>query len=353
LKTGDGSFKKTNKYSRRRQGRQKGFAMKESLIVAALVALTFSACQKSETAPSAHLITPQSVEKVFQGVRAQTAAYESVQKARELKAERRIRAIEVPQSCPKNRIVVVSWNAGNFGQKKSDATMEIMADVLREADIVLLQEINTVGGAQAVSRLQNELSETGAKWDMLASAPTEPRNKETEAYAVVYRTDRLGLERRESGLVEGLQNQISREPFRTVFKTKDGKRFSAYSFHAVPANKNPIREIRALSGSDELAKTEAGIIGGDFNMAANKIDSIFANIGFAATASGKTSLKQKPEENGNYRLHDFDHLYVKGFTSCGSGVIDFVAHKFSPVTEASLTEARKVSDHLPVWVAVH
>ena len=45
-----------------------------------------------------------------------------------------------------------------------------------------------------------------------------------------------------------------------------------------------------------------------------------------------------------------DRADTVGVHVCESGVIDFVSSKFSPVTNESLKEARKISDHLPVYI---
>lgn len=303
-----------------------------------------------------HVVTEESVGRLFgipqvSGVPSSAGA---VANARVPEARKYFPAIEISDRCPKNRIVVASWNAGNFGAKKTSKEIEIMADVLREADIVLLQEVSTSEfGARAGSKLTDALSRTGSRWAIQTSPPTEPKNLETEAYAVLWKSSKVSFDSEASGLVKELSKAVSREPYRAVFMDGNGNRFSTYSFHAVPANKNPKNEVEAIAGSKELKTVGKAVFAGDFNLAGNRIDPILWKADFRLTGTGKTSLKQKPEANGNYRLHDFDHAYVKGFEICGSGIVDFVERKFSPVTGESLKEARKVSDHLPVWVAVH
>ncbi len=74
---------------------------------------------------------------------------------------------------PAGGIVLVSWNACNFGKKKSQEVIAKMAQILRVADIVALQEISTSEfGVQAVAKLCDELNRTGAKWDYVVSDAT-------------------------------------------------------------------------------------------------------------------------------------------------------------------------------------
>ena len=70
----------------------------------------------------------------------------------------------------------MSWNIANFGKSRSDDQIAFMAGVLRNADIVAVQEV-TAGkdaGVQAVAKLADALSRTGAKWDYIVSDPTAP-----------------------------------------------------------------------------------------------------------------------------------------------------------------------------------
>ncbi|MDQ1344207.1 MAG: hypothetical protein QG650_927 [Patescibacteria group bacterium] len=303
-----------------------------------------------------HVVTEQSVGRLFGVPPAEAKKSNAALPGEE--SDRGVRkyfpAIEVPDRCPRERIVVASWNAGNFGAKKSPEEITAMADVLREADIVVLQEISTTEfGTRAVAKLGDALSRTGSKWEIATSGATQPKNAESEAYAVLWKPSKVFFDRRGSGLVAELENGVSREPFKAAFLNSKRERFSVYSFHAVPSNKKPKDEIAVISVSKELTGAEKAVFAGDFNLSGTQADAFLWKAGFRLSSTGKTSLKQKPDERGNYRLHDFDHAYVKGFEICGSGIIDFVERKFSPVTEESLKKARKISDHLPVWVAVH
>jgi endonuclease/exonuclease/phosphatase family metal-dependent hydrolase len=303
-----------------------------------------------------HVVTEQSVGQLF-GISSAEAKKPNAALPGE-ESGRRVQkyfpTIEVPNRCPKERIVVASWNAGNFGATKSSEEIAVMADMLREADIVVLQEISTSEfGTRAVAKLGDILSRTGSTWEVATSGATQPKNAESEAYAVLWKPSKIFFDRKRSGLVAELENGVSREPFKAAFLNSKRERFSVYSFHAVPANKKPKNEIAVISVSKELTGAEKAVFAGDFNLSGIQADALLWKAGFRLSSTGKTSLKQKPDERGNYRLHDFDHAYVKGFEICGSGVIDFVERKFSPVTEKSLKEARKISDHLPVWVAIH
>lgn len=328
--------------------------MKQNLLIAALIALGISAC---ETGPgsSGHPITPDSVDKVFGG-RKHSAAPSDAEAAVmgpvvEVTAPRYVPAIS-PKGCPNEARVVMTWNGGNLGKKKTGEAIDVMVDVTRGSDVVLFQEVGTQFGAQAVAKIQDGLLRSGSKWDMSVSSPTLPRNAETEAYGALWKTSRTEFDKPASGLVDELRDSVSREPYRTVFLL-NGKLVPIYSFHAVPTRKKPIREVRELVNSKELRDAKVAIVVGDFNLSAKEVDPLFEKIGFRPAISGKTSLKNAPDAKGEYRNRDYDHVYVKGLSVCDAGIVDFPARDFAPVTAEALAQAKTVSDHLPGWVAVY
>ncbi len=63
-------------------------------------------------------------------------------------------AITLLQTTGLAQTSLISWNIRDFGQSKSDAEIRQIAQILRDADLVALQEVVAgPGGAQAVARL--------------------------------------------------------------------------------------------------------------------------------------------------------------------------------------------------------
>jgi deoxyribonuclease-1-like protein len=245
----------------------------------------------------------------------------------------------------------VSWNLGNFGKSKSDETIEIMAKILRDADIVAVQEV-TAGklvGAQAVARLAGALSRTGNDWDYVVSDPTQPISPGVERYAYLFKKKSVTFNRDSARLLSALETTIDREPFTVVVTAKSGAQISLFTMHAVPTAKSPIREVRALEDAAELQETTRAIFSGDFNLGKDSTDPSFEKLGFTGYINEKTSIKMKLSADG-YLLKQYDNIYAKGVHVCSVGVIDFIKTSFSPVTDESLANARKLSDHLPVFI---
>lgn len=245
----------------------------------------------------------------------------------------------------------VSWNLANFGQSKSHETIDEMAVILRHADIIAVQEV-TAGknfGAKAVEKLSVALSRTGNDWDTLISDPTSPASPGVERYAYLFKKSSITTNRDKAHLVGELKETIDREPYAAVFKPKRVDEIAIYTMHAVPTAKNPINEIRALKSSQEIRAISRAIFSGDFNLGKVSTDPIFTNLGFVGHINEPTSLKAKVS-NGSYKVKQYDNIYTKGIHVCNSGVMDFVRTSYAPVTNESLQKARRVSDHLPVFI---
>lgn len=252
-------------------------------------------------------------------------------------------------NCPKDAKMISSWNLKDFGSSKSDEVIDFMAKVLRKSNIVLAQEITTKeGGAQAVARLQDALNRKGKKWDALISDNTEPNSPGVERYTMFYDSS-ITTNRKKAHLVTDLQEAIDREPFTTKFVI-DGHELDVFTVHLVPTAKKPIEEVKALVQSHEISLATNAIVAGDFNLGSKKTNKYFKSIGYTAQINQKTSIKRTVNAKGEYLLNQYDNIYTKGqMKVCASGVIDFVAEAYSPVTKKQLTEVYKVSDHLVVY----
>lgn len=254
------------------------------------------------------------------------------------------------QECPH---LFISWNLANFGKSKKEESLQMMARVLKDADIVAVQEVNAGKdfGGQALATLASRLSDTSrSSFDYVVSDPTLPRNTETERYGYLTRKDKVSFSRKDAFLVSELEELISREPFSLIASFKQEEKIQFFTIHTVPTKKRPELEVEAFPKSSSVTQATRAIFAGDFNLPGRVTDKTFIPLGYTGHISEKTSLKNKLDVNGGYRFHQYDNIYTKGITVCESGVIDFVKEYFSPVTNESLKKAKEVSDHLPVYI---
>lgn len=245
---------------------------------------------------------------------------------------------------------VVSWNLYNFGRTKDDNEIAVAAEVLRDFDLVAVQEVVTSPpGAQAIGKLDAALDRTGFEWDYRISDPTTGDG--TERYAFLWKPSRVRLVG-QAWLESSLAERIDREPYLARFEhRKTGQTFLVASLHAVPRSKDPAREVALLDRLHRRYEADHVLLLGDFNL--DEDDDAFdglRRLGYRAVLDDQpTSLRRKRRSGPNGHLaNEYDNIFVEsGPLRVGRGdILDFTS-QFS-----SLDEARSLSDHLPVFVDV-
>jgi endonuclease/exonuclease/phosphatase family metal-dependent hydrolase len=239
---------------------------------------------------------------------------------------------------------LISWNIANFGQSKSDKTIHYIANYLKGYDIIAVQVVAGYGGVQAVARLSDELNRTGSKWDYIISDPTSSSPYKTERYAFIWKTNKL-KQIGKAWLEKKYHSEIEREPYLGTFQYQD-KQFTVVNFHAITKQTKPETEIKYFKFFPGEYPTLNLIFAGDFNCPQSHTVFIpLRKMGYQSILVGqKTSLKQK-YKNNNYLASEYDNMYYKTskIKSINKGVLSFYKD-FN-----TLKEARKVSDHIPIW----
>lgn len=248
-----------------------------------------------------------------------------------------------------NHLTLASWNIQHLGQSKSDQEILFMAEILRDFDIVAIQEVvaKHPAGAQKVAQLADELNRKGAAWDYRISDPTKsPSANISERYAFLWKTSKVELLGR-AYLDQKLETLINREPYVGKFRFKKLKQdFVVINFHSRTHKDRPELEIMHFKDYPTRLNSERIIIAGDFNL--NERHPIWNDLyqqGFEpAVRNAKTTLKRNCNLDG-YLSHDIDNIYYsKDILMVSSGVVDYI------VDCGNLEAARKISDHLPVFM---
>jgi len=243
----------------------------------------------------------------------------------------------------KTEISLISWNIKDFGKTKNNKELNEIAEIVKDADILAIQEVVAgYGGAQAVAKLSGILNRKGAKWDYVISNPTNSPKYVSERYAFVWKTKNIKIKNR-GWLISELDSLIDREPFLLHFYV-DRKQFTVVDYHSRPYNRDPESEIKALSEFIIDSLKTPVLIAGDFNVDEKMpIFNALKKSGFrTAITNQKTTLKRRCNRT-NYLNHPIDNIfYSRDIRQIKGGVIDFI--RFCD----QLEKARKLSDHLPV-----
>src|SRR5690606_8807578 len=241
---------------------------------------------------------------------------------------------------------LASWNLKNFGASKTSEQMQLISSILKDFDIVALQEITTApNGAQQVARLVALLQQTGEHWDYVLSPPTRSGNKgEQERYAFLWKTSLVKISGK-AQLEPHFRDSISREPFMADFIFGQ-QRFTLVNFHALPKKKQPEREIKWFKFLPRLYPNKQLIFLGDFNCTEqHSVFNPLKKMGYHPALQGqKTTLRQKCIQN-DCLASAYDNIFFPaGLKLQKSGVVPFF-HWF----HSDMKAARSLSDHLPVY----
>lgn len=241
---------------------------------------------------------------------------------------------------------ILTWNIQNMGQSKDDTKLEFMADICRHYDLIAIQEVSVgPAGAKAVAFLAEKLNRRGSAWDYRISDPTDGPG--SERYAYLWKKHKVKAMGR-CFLESKLADSLNREPYLCRFIAgKDTLLLS--NFHAVPTQKGPARENSFLYLMTNFYPNEKLLIMGDFNLGQkNPAFKSLKEKGWVPALTGhKTSLRMAVRD-GNHLASEYDNIFYPThlLQKVSAGVDDF-SRKFP-----TLTEARGISDHLPLWLTI-
>lgn len=244
---------------------------------------------------------------------------------------------------------LITWNIQNLGQSKDDNEIAFIVNILKDFDIVAIQEVvaKHPAGAQKVAQIADELNRKGSKWDYRISNPTKsPSVFMSERYAFLWKTSKVDLKGR-AYLDDELASKMIREPYMAKFKLNDSDTtFMVANFHSRKHSDNPELEIQYFKDYPKRFNTDQLIIAGDFNL--NEKDEVWNDLyvqGFkSAVTNEKTTLKWKCVKD-DYLSHAIDNIYYSNqVKAINSGVMDYIQNC------ENLAAARGVSDHLPVFL---
>ncbi len=246
---------------------------------------------------------------------------------------------------------VLTWNIQDLGRSKDAEELAIMAEVMKDYDLIAVQEVvaKDPAGARAIATLADLLNRKGSKWDYRVSDPTQsPTPQHSERYAFLWKTARLELVGRPH-LDEALVEYCFREPYIAEFRQKgQTESFYVVNFHSRKHDDHPEEEIRYFDQYPRRLATDRVLILGDFNLDdEHPVWDDLEALGFAPVIQQlPTTLKQTCNAANYYFNYPIDNIFysTRAFVRQDAGRVDFVRRC------EDLERLRGVSDHLPVWV---
>jgi len=251
-------------------------------------------------------------------------------------------------------IRIASFNIQVFGESKlgKPEVVDVLANIVRNFDVVAVQEVR----AQSQSVLPDFLTTVnaaGAQYDYVISERLG-RTSSKEQYAYVFNTNTIEVDRRTLYTVSDPDDLLHREPFVAWFRCRNADPQQAFTFSMVNIHTDP-DEVDVRKPDNELdvlddvfrAVRDDGrgeddvILVGDFNAGPANFGQLgrTPNLAFVIYGDMATNVRG----NAQYDNIVFDQTATYEFLGRG-GVFDFLREY-----NLSLTQAKQVSDHLPVW----
>ena len=241
---------------------------------------------------------------------------------------------------------ILSWNIQYLGKTKSDLELSIIADIVHDFDLVVLQEVVAGGGgAQAVSRLVDQLDRMGSDWDYVISDPTTKiEGCKSERYAYLWNKSNTEYIP-PAVLATEYSDVICREPFISSFAVR-GINVRLLNIHAIPwkSGQHPSQELKYLK--EIITEDENWIVAGDLNC--TTVETVFSplfKMRYKFILNGQKTTFKKKIIDGEYLAYEKDNMLFNShfLKLIDSGIID--TYQFT----TSLDSAHGLSDHVPVW----
>lgn len=243
------------------------------------------------------------------------------------------------------QVRLCSWNLCDMGKSKADETIDVIAGNLKDFDVVALQEVVAGnGGAQSVARLASKLCQTGTKWEYAISPPTQGTRQKRERYAFLWKPSKVRIVGK-PWLDTHFTREIEREPFFATFEYAK-KRFTIVNFHAITKRMQPETEVKYFKFFPEKYAGLNLVFAGDFNCPQHhSVFNPIRKMGFVPALSGIRTTLKTVCKNG-CTASEFDNIFYRrsALAVKSKGIVEFFK------AFRSFSDARKISDHLPVWI---
>jgi endonuclease/exonuclease/phosphatase family metal-dependent hydrolase len=247
-------------------------------------------------------------------------------------------------------IRLATFNIQVFGEAKLNdaAAMQTIVAILKNFDLIAIQEIRSLS-QDILPQLIAELNADGHRYDY-ALGPRLGRSTSKEQYAFVFDTETIEIDRNQLYTVDDPDDLLHREPLVGWFRARGPAPEQAFTFSLVTVHTDPDETDQELDVLDDVffkvrddprRGEDDVIMVGDFNAKALSMRQLGQLKGLVKVVNGETPTNTL--HNAQYDNILFHEAATTEFTGRG-GVFDFLRQYNLP-----LEQAKRVSDHLPVW----
>jgi deoxyribonuclease-1-like protein len=248
-------------------------------------------------------------------------------------------------------IRIATFNIQVFGESKlNDAeAMSAIVSLIKNFDLVAIQEVRSIA-QDILPQLIALLNADGRYRYDYAIGPRLGRTTSKEQYAFVFDTASIEMDRYQLYTVDDPDDLLHREPLVGWFRARGPPPEQAFTFSLVTIHTDPDETDRELDVLDDVffrvrddpRRGEDDVIMlGDFNANADHLRQLGQVKGLAKVVAGAT-----PTNTAHTAQYDnilFHESATSEFNGRG-GVFDFMR-----AYNLTLEQAKRVSDHMPVW----
>jgi hypothetical protein len=241
---------------------------------------------------------------------------------------------------------LLSWNLNGFGRSVESAELDLVSNIVSKFDIAALQELHiSKEGTNVIEQLTERLNSIEDEWSYAVSDPISNVPYKSERYAFVWKTKHvspIGA----VALEKGLGQSIISEPFTGQFEVR-GTPVVLTTFCGKAVQSKSLKELNRVSDLQEKYPDQRLIISATLKR--NWSPSLFkaiAQLGFHASPRYLGTELRTTCSDEEYTKQSSNFILFPNETSGvpGSGLADFVG------SCEGLSDARRISDCLPVWV---
>ena len=247
-----------------------------------------------------------------------------------------------------DRISIAAFNMQVFGDSKSKKThvMEILARIVRQYDIVAVQEIRSKN-QDILPNFIDRINASGRYYEYVIGERLG-RSSSKEQYAFIFDAETIEIDRNQLYTINDPDDLLHREPLVGWFRVRGPPADQAFTFSLVNIHTDPDEAGQELNALDDvfLAVRNDGrgeddvIVLGDLNADYRHLGELGELPEIACAIMGHETNTRKTQSYDNII---FDAKATTEFTG-RSGVDDFMR-----AYNLSQQEALEVSDHMPVW----
>ena len=249
-------------------------------------------------------------------------------------------------------VKIAAFNVQIFGQTKSqkEDVMAVLGDIVREFDIVLIQEIRDASEQTMPNFVEGINQMEGPNYSFIRSERVG-RTSSKEAYAYVYNTEEVQFIQGSDYLYNDVNDVFEREPYIADFKAGNFD-FTLVGIHTKPDDAiNEIGNLTSVISSIQAAKPNEKdiIVMGDFNADGSYFDEDSSSNLFKA--SGYNWLITNDMDTMVKTDYTYDRIVILDTTlsyeyDAGTAQVFYFDQVYGLNNQTFVGE---VSDHYPVF----